>query len=280
MKHFFKNLWRRRWIRLCAWLAVSIFTILILARQYMSWSGARKLAAAEQMLERDGETLDFRKTMPAAILDDENFCAIPALKDMPLIRGEDEKSEGGLRRLRLLQAAWPVTARSSGQRDESVAGVRPKMGSGVEHAQRIDLKAWAEWFRKDDPERAPAGSTDAEAVRGGLSRNDALIAELAAGLQRPKSQWTPAWRERDLPEYLFEITLPHYHVAQSLAQMLSRRSALEARSGDAAKAHEAVQICVRINEANTKEPFLIGALVMASESVMITGAVWESCESR
>lgn len=279
MKQFFSNLWRRRWIRLCAWFAFSAFTILILARQYISWSGARRLAAVEQMLEREGETLDFRKTAPGPIPDAENFCAIPALKDLPLIPEGEEKSERGLRRLKLLKTAWPVTAVSSGRRDESIAGARP-MSSGVEQAQRIDLKAWAEWFRKDDSERAPAGSTDAEAILGGLSRNDAVVAELAAGLERPESQWTPAWKARDLPDDIFEITLPHYHVAQSLAQMLCRRGALQARLGDAAKAHEAVRICVRINEANAKEPFLIGALVTASESAMISGAVWEICESR
>jgi hypothetical protein len=61
--------------------------------------------------------------------------------------------------------------------------------------------------------------------------------------------------------------------------MLCLRSAAAARVGDAAKAHESLLIALRLNEANTKEPFIIGTLVACGCSAVISSAVWELCDA-
>jgi hypothetical protein len=273
MRNFIKRLWLRRWFRGCTWAAITLFTVLILVRQYIGWSGARRWAAAQEMLAREGESLDFHTILSDPVPDHQNFCAIPPLKDLPLIRANnDDKSEQGLKRMRLVNAALPD---SNGK-----AGPTPKLLQGPSFGTATDMKAWADWLRKDGSLPAPADSGNpARDVLAALSGNDALVSELALGLSRPESQWTPAWKTRDLPEPLFTILLPHYGAARKLTSMLCLRSAAAARAGDAAKAHESLRIALRLNQANMDEPFLIGTLVGCAESGAVSGAVWELCDA-
>jgi hypothetical protein len=272
MMSFFKRLWLRRWFRLCVWVAVTLFTLLVLLRQYVDWSGARRWAAAQQMLEHEGESLDFRQIVPDAVPDDQNFCAIPPLKDLAIIPEiDDEKSEQGLQRMRLVNAEPPR---------ESKAGPTPGLLQGATLGKATDMQAWAAWLRRDGSKQMPPESGNpARDVVEGLSGDQALMDELALGLSRPESQWTPAWKARDLGEPLFETALPQYSTARGLVMTLCLRSAAAARAGDSVTAHQSLLIAVRLNQATLADPFLIGTLVACSNSLPITGAVWELCDA-
>lgn len=113
-----------------------------------------------------------------------------------------------------------------------------------------------------------------------LGKHDGLVNELAAGLSRPEAQWTPPWKTRSLPENLFELPLPHYSVVRDLISMLCFRSIVAARAGDAEKAHEALLIAIRLQQATMQEPFLIGLLVAATNSQVINATVWEICDAQ
>jgi hypothetical protein len=269
MIQFVKGLWMRLWFRCCALLAVALLSILIFAYLYIDSTGVHRWAAVQQMLAREGESLDFRAIAPEPVPDELNFCAIPALKDLAIIPADnDDKSAQGQKRLRLINA-WPPPGNKS--------AARPKLSLGPSLGTAIDLKAWADALRQDG---SPPDSGDpARDVLAELSNSDALVSELALGLNRPESQWTPAWKTRDLPKCLFAVAIPHYTVAQGLVSMLGLRSAAAVRAGDAAKAHESLLIAVRINEANMNEPFLIGTLVACGTSVLTSGAVWELCNA-
>jgi hypothetical protein len=135
-------------------------------------------------------------------------------------------------------------------------------------------------LRKEGSLPAPPDSGNpARDVLAALSGNDALVSELALGLSRPESQWTPAWKTRVLTEPLYNTLLPHYSVAKGLITMLCVRSAAAARAGDAAKAQESLLIALRLNQAYVREPFLIGTLVACADSAVISGAVWELCDA-
>ena len=272
MKNIFKRLWIRRWFRVCAWLAISLFTVLVLLRQYVGWSGARRWTAVQATLAREGESLDFHTVAPDPVPDEQNFCAIPPLKDLPLILDNvDVRSQEGLKRMRLLDAALPHGKDSAPM---------PKRPRGASFGEAADMSAWAAWLRREGPQPPPPASGNlARDVLTALSRNDPLVGELALGLSRPDSQWTPAWKKRVLPEPLFSIRFPHYQVAMGLTSMLCMRSVAGARAGDAPKAHQSLLVAVRINEANTKEPLLIGALVAMANTTVISNGVWELCDA-
>lgn len=272
MKKLLFPLFSRRAFRAYAWIFVTVLTILLLFRQYINWSGTKRWVAVQEELAKEGESIDFRKVTPEPVPDDQNFCAIPLLKDLastPVFT--DDKSEAGLHRQRLVDAALPKNDK---------AGPRPGYSQGPELGKKMNLQDWAEWLRKEGSLPMPSDAGDpAKDILTALKKDDALINELAAGLTRPGAQWTPPWKTRTLPENLFEVSLPHYTVIRELTQMLCFRSIVAARAGDVIKAHEALLIATRINQATMQEPFLIGLLVASANSNFISSAVWELCNT-
>ncbi len=110
MSNSFTRLRQRRWFRVCALLGIALLTPLLLAWLYIDWSGARRLAAIEARLEREGESTDIRKIVPDPVPDDQNFFAIPALKDLALYRDNDATGELGQKFKRLIDARLPIGA--------------------------------------------------------------------------------------------------------------------------------------------------------------------------
>jgi hypothetical protein len=78
----------RKWLwRLVCVLGCFVAVVILLIsgmRTYLDWSGHRHWEAVQAMYEREGESFDLRATVPEPVPDDQNFCAIPALKDIPL----------------------------------------------------------------------------------------------------------------------------------------------------------------------------------------------------
>ena len=268
-----KNLFQNRWVRALAWTAVSLVTLYALFAAWIGWTGARMWRDAQARLKAAGETTDFRSVVGEPVPDEQNFCAIPVLKDLALqVDGDSEKGEPGARRKRLEALKFP-----SGDKAKD----KPKLGRGASFGEQVNLEAWRDWLRKAGVAKGTTNSDNAgRDVLDALSANDTLVSELASGLDRPAAQWTPAWKTRELPEVLFQIALPHYNTVQGMSQHLALRATAAARAGDAAKAHEALQIIAKLSEATLNDPFLIGLLVAASNQAFTTGAVWEACDAQ
>jgi len=273
MKGFVKRLWSRRWVRGCVWTLVTILTLLILVRQYIGWSGARRWAAVQQMLSREGETLDIRAIASEPVPDDQNFCTIPLLKDAPFDYdfGAGRDGESAKRR-KLVLVGQVIGVAGSG--DHSLPFL-----PGARLGAPTDLGAWAQRLREQGQIPVPNTDEPAPDLFAALSADQPIIGELAAGLRRPESQWTPTWRTLDLPEPLYTIRIPQYGVGLKLVAMLSLRSAAAARSGDAANAHQSLLIATRLNQANLDGPFIIAPVSAAANSAAICGALWELCDS-
>lgn len=268
--NFFKRLWLKRWFRSLAWTAVTLVTLYVLLCSWLNWNWGRQWTTTVAMLKAEGETLDFRAAMNDPVPEAENFCAIPLLKDLALAVDNDaNKGEPAEKRKHLDALKLP---------DGKKGSVRPKLNNqGVGKA--VDLKAWAEWLRNEgSPTTAADSANSAREVVAALSKHDAVVQELAAGLSRPKAQWIPEWKTRDLPEMLFAIALPHYQGVRNLNQTLALRAIAAARAGDAAKAHESALIMARLTQADSNDPFLIALLVAASDAAVLCGSIWELCD--
>jgi len=268
MMNFLKRYWQKRWIRGLAWTAVTLVTLYALLCTWLNWNWGRQWSATVAMLKAEGETLDFRAAMNDPVPESENFCAIPLLKDIALAVDNDPgKGEPAEKRKHLETLKLP---------DAEKGHERPKFGNQA-LGKVADLKAWAAWLRN---EGTPADSTNAAGdVIAALSKHDAIVQELAAGLSRPKGQWLE-WKTRELPEMLFSITLPHYQSIRNLNQTLALRAIAAARAGDAAKAHESALIIARLAQADLNDPFLIGLLVAASDASFLCGSIWELCDAQ
>lgn len=265
------SLLQRRWVRTLAWTSVTLITIYALLCAWMNWTGARMLAAAQAKLKAAGEVTDFRAVTSEPVPDDSNYCAIPALRDLALQIGDDaSKGEPGARRERLKKLALPTGGKA-----------RPRGSRGALFGAREDLDAIRDWLRSTGSITAGSSGGDAaHEILGMLSTHDALIAELAAGLDRSDAQWTPQWRTRELPPMLFAVAMPHYSVTQTLGQFLALRATAAARAGDANKAHESMRIIGKLAQANGNDPFLIGLLVSVTNATTLANAVWETCNAR
>lgn len=271
MTAILKSIWRRRWVRVIAWTMATLVSLYVLTCAWWNWRGGRDWRDVQVSLERAGETLDFRKIAPEIVPDEKNFCAIPALKDIALAVDNDlDKSEPAAKRARLTAAGLPYQG-----------GSRPRPAKSSALGRATDLKAWADWLRKVGAHPVPPDSGDAARdLLAALSRHDALIAELAAGLVRPEAQWTPLWRTRELPEPPFQICLPHYSATQEFVSMLGLQATAAARAGEMVKARESLLIALRMTRATLNDPLLISVIFAAIEAGKACDAIWEVCDAR
>src|SRR5262245_54645263 len=96
------RIWRKRFVRVIAWILGSLVTIYLLFCAWANYAGAKRWTDAKALLDREGETLDFRKVALEPAPAEKNFCEIAALKDLALAVDRDiEKGEPGQRRKRL-----------------------------------------------------------------------------------------------------------------------------------------------------------------------------------
>lgn len=259
MKPILKTLWQRRWVRGTAYTIFTAATLVVLLFTTINWLGQRRLSAVEEMLTREGETLDMRQNFRDPVPESQNFCAIPALKDL----ASTTQPEAAEKRKRFEGCALP-------KKDG-----RPRMAS-VGHGRPIDLKAMADWLLKaQDPQVASTGDP-AKDILLMFSRHEPLFAELAAGLDRPFAQFTPEWKTADLPENLFSISFPHFSSGQAVCETLALRGAAAAEV-DPAKAHQSLQLILRFAEASAKDPMLIGSLVAMSQRAVANNLLWTLC---
>lgn len=274
MNSFLKSCWHRRWFRVCTWLFASLVTALVLFHQWVNWKGARAWRAAQDMFASEGESLDIRKGMVEPAPDDRNFCAIPALRDLALVVDHDPDKGAPAEKRRILKEMGLPTGEGN-----KLADSRPKLAASAALGTPTDLKAWADWLRKEGSLTLPPDSGNAARdVLAALSKHDAFIGELAAALDRPEAQWMPAWKTRELPPIAFDVPLPHYQPVQAVTQMLCLRSIAAARAGEAAKAHESLLMALRLARASLNDPFVIGLLVAMAQIQQIQHAIWEVCE--
>ncbi len=267
----------KRWSRTLAWTFFGILIWLVLLPVLLwlwaNWQGPRMWNHAVALLKAERESIDFRAATSEPVPDAENFCAIPALKNISVFEdGDPDAGEPAVRRKRLNAVALPKDGK---------AGKRPKHSAGASAGSPVDLKTWCDWLRRDGSLSMPKDSGDAARdVLAALAKHDGIISELAAGLDRPHTQWTPALRTRELPRLLAALPVPHYSVVQEVTRTLGLRAAAAAKAGDAAKAHESLLLMAKLNEACRDEPFLIGMLVAATGTTLIAHTTWEVCDAQ
>jgi hypothetical protein len=265
MINFLKRCWQRRWIRGMAWTGVTLVTLCVLFYAYANWSGAREWSATQAMLKANGETLDFRAILNDPIPEEENFCAIPPLKNLAFPGDNDDESAQNRQRLEALKLP-------------QLKSPRPKFGFA--NGELTDFKIWAEAFRNDGllPASADSGNP-ANDVLQALSIHDALVVELTAGLSRPGAQWTPEWKSREWSGNLFSVEFPHLSSILTASRFLGLRSIAAARAGEAAQAHREALLIARFSQACLNDPFLIGTFVGALSAQILCDTTWELCDA-
>lgn len=270
---FIQSCWRRRWFRALTWLAASLVTLLVLIYQYCNWAGARSWAKVRAEVAAAGESLEYRAVVPDPVPDESNFGALPVFKNLTLGNrqggaAEAEAVRQALRVLTLPDAEGPP---------------RPKLGNGLTMGQRTDLSAWTAWMKNakvKEPILLEDSGDPARDILKWMAAGDAMVQEIAKGLDRPEAQWTPAWKTRELPAMMYALEVPHFDVLNKMGTWFALRAVAAAQVGDAKVAHESLLILTRLAEATQQDPILIGTLVSIAQTTMLAQALWEVCEAR
>lgn len=252
----------QRATRVLLWIFITLVTLVVLLFMWANWIGKRRWAATKAMIEREGETLDFRKLLPETPPEAENLLAIEPLRGIAAtVDNDDAKGEPGAKRAALAAMKW--------------SGIAPGF-SGVTVGKTADMQEWLKFLRDakylDLPTDSAAPGAD---VLAALDAKFPLLKQLAdEAPKRTRAMFTPCLREREMPEMLFALRMPHYVVAQNLARVLSLRARAAVEAKNSAEATRSIIAAHRIARACEKEPLLIGLLVGVSIDSMVLEPLW------
>lgn len=260
-----KNFIRRITVRHVIWFLFSILTLIAVLFAMGNWTGARRWAKTQALLNDAGETLEFKALLPPTIEESRNFCAIEPLRDITL--PGDEKSLPGTKR-KVLDGL----AKSKEKSPVMTTG-------GPALAVKMDLHGWVKFARES---KLIESSTDSPLdVLAGFDRAYPVVKQLAdAAVSRPEAAFVPTLKERILPDLLYSLAVPHYSGALQAARALRLRAVIAQEAGDMAAAVGSAQAIFRLSEAAAKEPLLIGFLVSLAIHEQGEEALWGLLEKR
>ena len=258
----------KRFVRILLWLFITLVTFVVLLYVWTDWSGRRRWAVVKAMIEREGETLDFRKLLPETPPEAQNLLAIEPLAGITEAVDHDEaKGAHGAKRKNL--AAMKLEAKAPAS-------------SGMEKGEAADMQAWAKFLRETKYLDLPAESTapDKE-ILAALDAKFPVLKQLAdLTPQRSQAMFTPGLRERELPEMLFSLSMRHYTSAQPLVRALCLRARAAIHAGQGTAAARSLLAAEKIGMACESEPLLIGLLVGNATETQVNEGIWLGLRER
>lgn len=269
MKTIFRFIRSKRLDRILIWLSITVFTLMTLLYVWTNWSGRRRWAATTAMIEREGETLDFRKLLPETPPEAKNLLAIEPLRGIAtVVENDDSKGEPGARRKALDSMKW--------------SSDKLPTGSGVNLGKADDFQEWAKFLRDIKYLDLPAESTaTGREVLTALDAKFPLLKQLAdEAVNRPLAMLMPGLRERDMPEMLFSLRVPHYPALQTMAKALGLRTRAAVAAGAGTEAARSVVVIHRLATACEQEPLLIGFLVAGNVEMQALEQLWLGLRER
>jgi hypothetical protein len=258
----FLSRWLLSW-RVLLVLPALLILLVVMFYAEEDWRGWHAWNKYRRTLEAQGERLELRAFIPAAVPDERNFAAIPFIQswfDQPSgERWDDDYTH----------VASLVTAPTT---------------DGVGGRQLIDLPAWASAFDPDatgrmdreqglkpgDLNRA-ARANAAAVVLAGLRSSEAPLTELRSASSRPSARY-PVQYHLENP---WAILLPHLANVKKACQRLQLRACAELAAGQSGAALEDVKLMFRLVDSLDGEPFLISHLVRIACLQIALQPVWE-----
>jgi len=259
----------KRFDRILLRLAISLFSLVALLYVWTNWSGGRRWAAVKAQVEREGETLDFRKLLPETPPEAKNLLAIEPLRDIAaIIDNDDQKGEPGAKRKALEGMKW--------------SGGAAPAANGATLGKATDIQEWVKFLRESKYVELPAGQeVSGRDVLAALDAKFPLLKRVAdETATRPLAMFTPCLKEREMPDMLFALRLPHYTAVQGMAKVLVLRARAALAAGASTEAARSIVAVHRMAQACEQEPLLIGFLVGNSMEMMALEPLWQGLRER
>ena len=257
-----------------AWLTIIALTLLALLHAIENFRGARALEKAVAEVAADGETIDFDDLLLEPVADEENFGAIPLLKNIAVVTdGDTSKGPGGAARKRIKEIAERMKK----------GGEAPKLPKLPEKSgEKISLDEWATYFQKHTDLKVPKAEDipPAEVVAAGLAEFDSLFAELESAIDRPHARFSPGMEQFRGTSNLYSITMPQLQTMLALSKLLTLRSHAMIETGETETATRTLRAQLRVAEMSAGDGMLIGTLVYLSELDTFQKPFWSALELR
>jgi hypothetical protein len=285
----------KKWSKRIAFITVALVTVLALAYAIESYRARRLWQHYRAELEAKGEVFDFRRLIPPAIPDDQNFFMTPLLR--PFSDYVVDEQSGAVR-LRDPAAGERVTAMFAWT--SKLRSTNP----GWRMGQFKDLAAWQQQLRdtnglvsgsagretgstgKVEGVKAPVESASspvpalqalaarpigkpAEDLLFLLSLNQAELDEIRTAARRPGANLKARYDDG------VRLLLPQMAMVKTLAQPLSYSALACLAQNDPAAAARDLQANLKIAESLTGEPLLIVGLVHIAIRDLALQALWE-----
>lgn len=264
-------LFSRRLVRIAMWIFITLATLVSLLFVWTNWSGTRRWAETKAMVEREGETLDFRQLVPQTPPEHQNLLAIePLLGIAGAVSGEPPNTvpETKLKALEALQWNAPNVKRPSAH--------------GAAFGDKPSFSDWLRFVRESRLLEVPENSSNpGQDVLNALDARFPVLKRLAAeASKRPHALFTPGLNERVVPGALYALRLGYYSAAQSLGHNLALRARAAAAAGLGGEAASSLVAMFQLSHACQAEPVLIGFLVGVTVQTLAVDALWEFLEAR
>lgn len=266
-----RRLFSIRLVRIAMWIFVTLATLVVLLFVWVNWSGTRRWAETKAMVEREGETLDFRALVPETPPEHQNLLAIEPLRGIAgAVSGEAASTvpETKLKALEALQWNTPNVTRPSAL--GASFGVKPSFSD------------WLRFVRESRLLEVPENSAHpGQDVLNALDAKFPVLKQLAAEApKRPHALFTPGLHERAVPSALYALRLGYYTAAQSLGTNLALRARAAAAAGLGGEAASSLVALFQLSHACQAEPVLIGFLVGVTVQALAVDALWETLEAK
>ncbi len=273
----------KRYVRILLWLFTTFVTLVVLLYVWTNWSGRRRWAAVKAMVEREGETLEFRKLLPETPPEAQNLLAIEPLRGIALVVDNDPaKGEPGARRKALEALNWKQMSVPTANGVALAKLPVVPAANGVTLGKTTGIQDWVEFLRDTKYLDLPAGpEVSGREVLAALDAKFPLLKQLADETsQRPLAMMTPGLRERELPEFLLVMGVPYLTTVQSIGKVLALRARAAVAAGAGAEAARCILAVHQLAQACEQEPLLISFLMGNSLEMQALESVWLGLRER
>lgn len=254
--------------RLRAWMVGLLLPVMIVVGLFYgveAWVNAQWRAAVADY-EKEGETLNYLDLLPPPLPEAENFAAIEALRDLPVVvDGDEGKGAPAAKRAALLKMKEDIPPEAMRHLGSRVLNAKP------------DWAEMAKVFREKGKllEADPPAGMEAASVRKALEKSHPLLVDLARRAMRfSQSQWVPPMRERYAGEPLILMKTPHYNKAVDLANALRVHAAACVAMGDASTALADACAILLLSRSFEDEGTLITCLIGMTLDTIALDLLW------
>ena len=248
-----KPLITRRLIKTYFWILLFLVTGIGLFYIIENWRGARAYQKAKEAYLEQGGTLDLSDILPPRVEPEDNFCALPVVRNL----------EEGMKPFNDIWSVAPERRTRSKELLLKRREAKPnwKLWGVVEwNRTALDEIRWdhaAYWMRDalgwipEDSELSPI-----EQVSLALRRFDPLISQLAVGIDRPHSQFIPQLDQQREGKLLQEISGSQWPTVSAIT-LLQLRGLAAAMANHGDIVFESLSIMTKFQQALSNQVRLL-----------------------